>query len=141
MPLTENVDTTNTGTVTTSIKAKDKAGNVSEKNITVNVEKNFYQRIADAALAQIGVYQDCTMLVTNSLAAVGINFHGAPAAYLSLGPLTNNPVPGDICVYQGHVALYIGNGQAVHGGWYGNQTTIYSVECNQPFIGYVHVNR
>ena len=139
--LTENVDTTNTGTVTTSIKAKDKAGNVSEKNITVNVEKNFYQRIADAALAQIGVYQDCTMLVTNSLAAVGINFHGAPAAYLSLGPLTNNPVPGDICVYQGHVALYIGNGQAVHGGWFGNQTTIYSVECNQPFIGYVHVNR
>ena len=112
-----------------------------KKNITVNVEKNFYQRIADAALAQIGVYQDCTMLVTNSLAAVGINFHGAPAAYLSLGPLTNNPVPGDICVYQGHVALYIGNGQAVHGGWFGNQTTIYSVECNQPFIGYVHVNR
>ena len=55
--LTENVDTTNTGTVTTSIKAKDKAGNVSEKNITVNVEKNFYQRIADAALAQICVYQ------------------------------------------------------------------------------------
>ena len=112
-----------------------------EKNITVNVEKDFYQRIADAALAQIGVYQDCTMLVTNSLAAVGINFHGAPAAYLSLGPLTNNPVPGDICVYQGHVALYIGNGQAVHGGWFGCQTTIYSVECNQPFIGYVHVNR
>lgn len=139
--LTENVDTTNTGTFTRSIKAKDKAGNVSEKNITVNVEKDFYQRIADAALAQIGVYQDCTMLVTNSLAAVGINFHGAPAAYLSLGPLTNNPVPGDICVYQGHVALYIGNGQAVHGGWFGCQTTIYSVECNQPFIGYVHVNR
>ena len=139
--VTKDVDTTNTGTFTTTIKAKDVAGNVSKKDVTVNVEKDFYQRIADAALAQIGVYQDCTMLVTNSLAAVGINFHGAPAAYLSLGPLTNNPVPGDICVYQGHVALYIGNGQAVHGGWYGNQTTIYSVECNQPFIGYVHVNR
>ncbi len=115
--LTKNIDTANEETFTTSIKAKDTAGNVSEKNITVNVEKNFYQRIADAALAQVGVYQDCTMLVTNSLAAVGINFHGAPAAYLNLGPLTNNPVPGDICVYQGHVALYIGNGQAVHGGW------------------------
>ncbi len=38
----------NTGTFTTSIKAKDKAGNVNEKNITVNVEKDFYQRIADA---------------------------------------------------------------------------------------------
>ena len=62
------------------------------------------------------------MLVTNSLAAVGINFHGAPAAYLSLG-------------------IIYWNGQAVHGGWFGCQTTIYSVECNQPFIGYVHVNR
>ena len=33
--LTENVDTTNTGTFTRSIKAKDKAGNVSEK-VTFN---------------------------------------------------------------------------------------------------------
>ena len=104
-------------------------------------KKDFYQRIADAALAQVGVNQDCTMLVTNSLAAVGINFHGAPTAYLSLGELTNNPVPGDICVYQGHVAIYIGNGQAVHGGWNGCQTTVYSVQCANPFIGYVHVSR
>ncbi len=82
------------------------------------------------------------MLVTNSLAACRNQFPWCTkAAYLSLGTLTNNPVPGDICVYQGHVALYIGNGQAVHGGWFGCQTTIYSVECNQPFIGYVHVNR
>lgn len=139
--LTNNIDTANLGTFTTTIQAKDTAGNMSEKNITVNVEKGFYQRIADAALAQIGVYQDCTMLVTNSLAAVGINFHGAPTAYLSLGTLTNDPVPGDICVYQGHVALYVGNGQAVHGGWLGNQTVLTSVSCGQPFIGYVHVNR
>lgn len=139
--LTNKVDTTNVGAITTTIQAKDKAGNVSKKNITINVEKDFYQRIADAALAQVGVNQDCTMLVTNSLAAVGINFHGAPTAYLSLGTLTNDPVPGDICVYQGHVALYVGNGQAVHGGWLGNQTVLTSVACGQPFIGYVHVNR
>ena len=55
--------------------------------------------------------------------------------------MTNNPVPGDICVYQGHVALYVGNNQAVHGGWLGNQTVLTSVACGQPFIGYVHVNR
>ena len=139
--LTSDINTCDVGTFTTMIQAKDTAGNMSEKNITVNVEKGFYQRIADAALAQIGVYQDCTMLVTNSLAAVGINFHGAPTAYLSLGTLTNDPVPGDICVYQGHVALYVGNGQAVHGGWLGNQTVLTSVSCGQPFIGYVHVNR
>lgn len=139
--LTSDINTCDVGSFTTMIQAKDTAGNMSEKNITVNVEKGFYQRIADAALAQIGVYQDCTMLVTNSLAAVGINFHGAPTAYLSLGTLTNDPVPGDICVYQGHVALYVGNGQAVHGGWLGNQTVLTSVACGQPFIGYVHVNR
>ena len=139
--LTDNINTGDIGIFTTTIQAKDTAGNMSEKKITVNVEKGFYQRIADAALAQIGVYQDCTMLVTNSLAAVGINFHGAPTAYLSLGTLTNDPVPGDICVYQGHVALYVGNGQAVHGGWLGNQTVLTSVSCGQQFIGYVHVNR
>ena len=139
--LNKTVDTSNVGSITTTIQAKDKAGNVSKKDVTINVEKDFYQRIADAALAQVGVNQDCTMLVTNSLAAVGINFHGAPTAYLSLGELTNNPVPGDICVYQGHVAIYIGNGQAVHGGWNGCQTTVYSVQCANPFIGYVHVSR
>ena len=71
--------------------------------------KAAYQKIADAALDQIGVTQDCTMLVTNSLKAVGINFHGAPEQYLSLGPTTDDPVPGDIIVYSGHVALYIGD--------------------------------
>ena len=139
--LTQGIDTSNTGLITTTIKATDTAGNVSEKNVTVNVEKGFYQKISDAALAQVGVNQDCTMLVTNSLAAVGINFHGAPIEYLNLGTLTNNPVPGDICVYQGHVALYIGNGQAVHGGWLGHQTVVSTVECTNAFSGYVHVNR
>lgn len=139
--LTSDINTCDVGSFTTMIQAKDTAGNVSEKNVIVNVEKGFYQKISDAALAQVGVNQDCTMLVTNSLAAVGINFHGAPIEYLNLGTLTNNPVPGDICVYQGHVALYIGNGQAVHGGWLGHQTVVSTVECTNAFIGYVHVNR
>lgn len=97
-----------------------------------------YDKIAQAALAQVGVNQDCTMLVTNSLAAVGINFHGWPEDYLSLGPLTNDPVPGDIIVYAGHVAIYIGNGQAVHGGWNGYTTAVFGVECSKPLIGFVH---
>lgn len=97
-----------------------------------------YQAIANAAIAQIGVNQDCTMLVTNALRAVGINFHGAPAKYLSLGPTTNNPVPGDIIVYQGHVAIYIGNGRAIHGGWDGYTTREWSVNCANPFVAYVH---
>ncbi len=97
-----------------------------------------YDKIAAAAKAQVGAAQDCTMLVTNSLKAVGIDFHGAPESYLSLGPMTDNPVPGDIVVYSGHVAIYIGNGQAVHGGWNGWTTEIFSVNCASPLIGYVH---
>lgn len=96
--------------------------------------------IAKAALAQLGVAQDCTMLVTNSLKAVGINFHGAPYKYASLGSFTDDPQPGDICLYQGHVAIYIGDGMAVHGGWNGGTTAIFTVECSAPFIGYIRVD-
>ena len=158
-----NVDTNTEGSYTVNIVAKDKAGNETKQPLTVNVQKDtpapaavqqqrpvetvsgqasggeFYDRIANAALAQLGVGQDCTALVSNSLRAVGINFHGWPYQYLQLGQLTNNPVPGDICVYSGHVAIYIGNGMAVHGGWYGWGTVKYSVNCSNAFIGYVHV--
>jgi hypothetical protein len=98
------------------------------------------QAIANAALAQVGVKQDCTMLVTNALKAVGIYFHGWPYEYLSLGTITSNPVPGDIIVYEGHVAIYIGNGMAVHGGWNGTDTVVYSVNVPNALIAYVHVN-
>ena len=136
-----SVDPDTIGTYEVIAKASDESGNTTSKTITVQVEENFYDKIANAALAQLGVYQDCTMLVTNSLKAVGIDFHGAPVAYLSLGTITNDPVPGDIIVYQGHVAIYIGNGQAVHGGWLTNQTVISTVECDKPFVAYVHVSK
>lgn len=83
------------------------------------------QRILAAAQAQIGVNQDCTMLVTNSLKAVGINFHGWPAEYKSLGTIVTNPQPGDLIYYvnggagPAHIAVYAGNGMAVHGGFEG----------------------
>jgi cell wall-associated NlpC family hydrolase len=91
--------------------------------------------IAAAAYAQLGVSQDCTALVTNSLAAVGINYHGWPAGYLSLGRTVSaaEAQPGDLAYYQNggmgmaHIAVYVGNGMAVHGGWNGGTTSLYSV--------------
>jgi cell wall-associated NlpC family hydrolase len=90
--------------------------------------------IAQAAYAQIGVAQDCTALATNALAAAGINFHGWPAGYLSLGPTVSaaDAKPGDLIYYQNggmgmaHIAVYVGNGQAIHGGWNGGTTALYS---------------
>jgi cell wall-associated NlpC family hydrolase len=91
--------------------------------------------IAAAALAQLGVAQDCTMLVTNSLAAAGIHYHGWPAGYLSLGRTVSQAEaqPGDLIYYadggvgMAHIAVYIGNGQAVHGGFHGS-TVVWSVD-------------
>lgn len=90
--------------------------------------------IYQAALAQLGKYQDCTMLVTNALKAVGINFHDWPAGYMSLGTVVpaSQAQPGDLIYYangglgMAHIAVYAGNGQAVHGGWLGNQTVLNS---------------
>jgi len=92
--------------------------------------------IAAAAYAQLGVMQDCTMLVTNALAAAGINFHDWPAGYLSLGRTVSaaEAVPGDLIYYAdggmglAHIAVYVGNGQAVHGGFFGNQTVVAAAE-------------
>lgn len=90
--------------------------------------------IAAAAISQIGQWQDCTRLATRSLAAVGINYHGWPAGYLALGPRVSAAAaqPGDLIYYANggtgvaHIAVYIGGGMAVHGGWNGNQTVRYS---------------
>jgi cell wall-associated NlpC family hydrolase len=91
--------------------------------------------IAAAAYAQLGVAQDCTALATNALAAVGVNYHGWPAGYLSLGRTVSaaEAQPGDLAYYENggmgmaHIAVYVGNGQAVHGGWNGGTTSLFSV--------------
>lgn len=104
--------------------------------------------IAAAAYAQLGVTQDCTMLVTNSLAAVGINFHDWPAGYLSLGRTVSaaEAQPGDLAYYangglagQAHIAVYVGNGMAVHGGWNGSTTALFSVNVGSGPV-FIRVN-
>lgn len=98
-------------------------------------------RIVAAAEAQVGVSQDCTDLVQNTLAAVGLTTRRDQGGYDlgtgiwqydHFGPriALSDIKPGDILVYGNagtgaHVAIYIGNGQAVHGGFNG-KTVIYS---------------
>ncbi|HEV7167308.1 MAG TPA: NlpC/P60 family protein [Micrococcaceae bacterium] len=90
--------------------------------------------IVSAAYAQLGVHQDCTALVSNAIAAAGIFYHGWPAGYLSLGRTVSaaEAQPGDLIYYDNagagvpHIAVYIGNGQAIHGGFNGGNTQIAS---------------
>ncbi|WP_424347646.1 NlpC/P60 family protein [Kocuria sp. CH-021] len=91
--------------------------------------------IAAAAKNQLGVRQDCTALVTKALRAAGVKHHGWPVSYLKLGTRVSaaQAQPGDLVYYANggmgfaHIAVYIGGGKAVHGGWNGNQTVIQTV--------------
>ncbi|MEG0265299.1 MAG: NlpC/P60 family protein [Erysipelotrichaceae bacterium] len=168
--VTSDVDTKTAGDYTVKISASDKNGNTTERLIYVNVKeevratKNNYSgnaysggvntsgvaagSVAAAALSQLGQYQDCTSLVSRSLAAVGINFYGYPSAYLSLGPIVSasQAQPGDVIYYANggtgyaHVAIYIGNGQAVHGGWQGGNTVIASAYAGSGPV-FIHIGR
>ncbi|GEC98396.1 hypothetical protein KVA01_05510 [Kocuria varians] len=114
----------------TPVKAAAAPGKVSTQSTSTQSASGKGGAILSAAEGQIGEYQDCTALVSDSLAAVGINFHGWPADYKSLGTSVSADQArgGDIAYYAdggagvAHVAIYAGNGQAVHGGWNGNQT-------------------
>jgi peptidoglycan DL-endopeptidase CwlO len=87
--------------------------------------------IVAAAYGQIGVGQDCTALVENALRAAGYSVGDlAPAQFFAYGTQVSTPQPGDIIYYANggagvaHVAIYVGNGQAVHGGWAGYSTVL-----------------
>ncbi|KAB7789245.1 NlpC/P60 family protein [Bifidobacterium cebidarum] len=93
----------------------------------------------DRAYSLIGGSMDCTALVTKALAARGINFHGWPEEYVNVPGgyvVTDGSLqPGDILIYKytngangglhyDHVALYVGGGKAIHGGWNGSNVAL-----------------
>ena len=132
----------------TQVKAESSygtgTGSGNPSPIAGGVATNKSAAILAAAKAQLGVEQDCTMLVTNALKAVGINFHGWPADYLRLGTITNNPVPGDLVYYANggtgvaHIGVYAGGNQAVHGGWNGHTTAMGPVNLGSGPV-YIHI--
>lgn len=90
--------------------------------------------IADTALAQVGVSQDCVALVRSSIGAAGLPYSGMGSLF-NLGPTIpmSQASPGDVIYYSdggvgiAHIAIYIGGGRAVHGGWSGYNTVVAGV--------------
>ncbi|UVJ39952.1 NlpC/P60 family protein [Arthrobacter sp. CJ23] len=81
-----------------------------------------------SAYAQIGIFQDCTAMVERALGSAGIHVGDlGPMQFLNYGTVVSDPQPGDMIVQSGHVAIYIGNGQAISGGINGNQTGIHPI--------------
>jgi cell wall-associated NlpC family hydrolase len=84
------------------------------------------QGLLDAAMAQLGWAQDCTALVENALRAIGYgvgDLGTSVGEYARYGTVVTDGsyAPGDILIWPGaHVAIYAGNGLAVHGGFGGS---------------------
>ncbi|MBT1175630.1 C40 family peptidase [Bifidobacterium sp. LC6] len=132
-------------------KAKTEAASRSESRSTLTYQESDGNVSAaaaasiDRAYSLIGGHMDCTMLVTLALAARGINFHGWPEDYVNVPGgqvVTDGSLqPGDILIYKhtnganggahyDHVALYVGNGKAIHGGWLGNNVVLADMQAN-----------
>lgn len=106
--------------------------------------------IVNGALAQLGWAQDCTDLVQNSLAAIGLvesNNHGngpdlGVGSFARFGTVyafdASALAPGDLLIWPNapHAAVYVGGGQAVHGGW-GNNTVLAGLQNHSAYPEYV----
>ncbi|MET4060792.1 cell wall-associated NlpC family hydrolase [Arthrobacter sp. UYP6] len=79
-----------------------------------------------SAYAQIGVAQDCTAMVETALRSVGKSVGDlAPAQFFAFGTVVGSPEPGDLVITSGHVAIYVGNGQVISGGFDGMNTVLH----------------
>lgn len=97
--------------------------------------------LTQQALNQVGTPQDCTAMVENALRALGYNVGDlAPMSFAQYGYKVDpsEAQAGDIMMREGHVAIYLGNGKAVHGGF--NGMTVESEYDADPY-GYTVIVR
>lgn len=109
----------------------------AEPTTPTNPYADLNARIAAAAQTLVGVTdgQWCTQVVQQALALAGVSdaYQLWPDEYVGMyGYYTNDPQPGNLIYYNNggrgvdHIAIYIGNGLAVHGN-YNGRTVIESV--------------
>lgn len=98
--------------------------------------------IVNAAWSQVGVAEyiygsqnpgvsfDCSGLTQWCYAQAGISIPRTSSEQLAAGTIVTDPQPGDICWTQGHVAIYIGNGQMIEAQKPGTLVCVSSVRAN-----------
>ncbi len=79
-----------------------------------------------SAYGQLGIAQDCTAMVEKALRSIGKSVGDiGPSGFYAYGTVVSNPAPGDLMITGGHVAIYVGNGQAISGGFNGFNTVLH----------------
>lgn len=132
------------------------SANISEKEQSSYANSTSIPSVSDsvaaAALARIGGHMSCDELVSEAYIASGkisgkniynIDFIAANT-WTNLGtPVARgNARPGDVIYYQNggtgsfHVAVYLGNNQAVHGGFFNRNVVRYSVDIGSGPVFY-----
>lgn len=90
--------------------------------------------VADAALSLVGsTGMDCYDVVEYALSVAGWSGSYASGTEVSLDQLSR----GDIILYPSHYSVYVGNGQAVHGGYNGLNVILGDIVVGkQPYTAY-----
>lgn len=89
-----------------------------------------------AAMAQLGIHEDCTAMVENALRALGYDVPDlGPMQFGAYGVQVDPSQiqPGDIMMRSGHVAIYAGDGMAVHGGFGWANGVTYTTIDSDPY--------
>ena len=121
-----------------------------------NPYQDLNDRIASSALSLVGVTdgQWCTQVVQQALALAGVQdaYQLWPDQYVGqYGYYTDDPQAGNLVYYYNggrgvdHIAVYIGNGMAVHGNYYDengvSKTVVASVYINGGAPQFIQVQR
>lgn len=103
--------------------------------------QGFNVNLVASALKYVGVGWDCTMLVEQALRDIGISIGDVgPMGFGGVGTVFSDPnqvQAGDIMMRGGHVAIYMGNNVAIHGGY--NGTVAIATTSPREFYSFVHV--
>lgn len=94
------------------------------------------ESLLNAAMSRVGTFEDCTALVENSLRYLGYGVGDlGPMQFYGYGVVVDpsSVRAGDIMMRPGHVAIYAGNGMAVHGGFGWDNGVTYTDWDSNPY--------